>query len=81
MHSVLKVLISKLFYHKVRAGIMNCNKPMTGASGKLPFGGLGNSGNHRSAGYFSGDYCADPRASLFDSKVAMPPSIHPGLRL
>jgi succinylglutamic semialdehyde dehydrogenase len=69
------------FYQKVRAGIMNCNKPMTGASGKLPFGGLGCSGNHRSAGYFSGDYCADPRASLMEKNVSMPEKLHPGIKL
>jgi succinylglutamic semialdehyde dehydrogenase len=71
----------KTFYRHVQAGIMNCNKPMTGASGKLPFGGTGYSGNHRSAGYFSGDYCADPRASLMDETLTFPEQIHPGIKL
>ncbi|STW39016.1 succinylglutamic semialdehyde dehydrogenase [Klebsiella pneumoniae] len=32
---------------EARAGIVNWNKPLTGASSKAPFGGVGASGNHR----------------------------------
>ena len=35
-------------------------------SSKLPFGGLGHSGNHRPAGAFSVDYCAYPVASMVE---------------
>ena len=35
------------FIHRIRAGIVNWNRQTTGASGKLPFGGCGQSGNHR----------------------------------
>ena len=40
----------------------------------LPFGGLGQSGNHRPAGAFSVDYCAYPVASMVErgSAAAVP---------
>jgi len=38
-----------------------------GPSSKLPFGGLGHSGNHRPAGSFSLDYCAYPVAGMVES--------------
>ncbi|MGA1399679.1 MAG: succinylglutamate-semialdehyde dehydrogenase [Phycisphaerales bacterium] len=47
-----------------RAGCVNWNAGTAGASSKLPFGGLGKSGNHRPAGAFSVDYCAMPIASM-----------------
>lgn len=40
-----------LFKQRIHAGIVNINTTTTGASAKLPFGGLGHSGNHRPAGY------------------------------
>ncbi len=52
------------FLHRVRAGVINWNRQTTGASGKLPFGGVGMSGNHRPSGYFAADYCSYPVASL-----------------
>ncbi len=52
------------FRSRCGAGIVNWNCPITGASGQLPFGGLGQSGNHRPAGYFAIDACSDPVASL-----------------
>lgn len=57
-----------LFYQKIRAGLINWNKPTTGASSLLPFGGVGFSGNHRPGGYFAADYCAYPVASLIKVK-------------
>ena len=36
------------------AGIINWNKGTVGATGKLPFGGIGKSGNFRPAGLYSG---------------------------
>ncbi len=44
------------------SGVVNWNRPTTGASGKLPFGGLGLSGNHRASAYHAADYCSDPVA-------------------
>ncbi len=52
------------FLHRVRAGVINWNRQTTGASGKLPFGGVGLSGNHRPSGFFAADYCSYPVASL-----------------
>lgn len=51
------------FRRGCRAGVVNWNRPITGASGRLPFGGLAASGNHRPAGYFAVDFCNDPVAS------------------
>jgi succinylglutamic semialdehyde dehydrogenase len=58
------------FRREIDAGIIHWNHPTTGATGVLPFGGLGWSGNHRSSGYFACDYCSDPTASLFRNTVA-----------
>ena len=51
------------FWANVRAGIINWNRPTSGASSKAPFGGLGLSGNHRPAAFYAADYCAYPVAS------------------
>ncbi len=48
----------------VRAGVVNRNRPTTGAAGSMPFGGLGDSGNHRPGAYYAADYCAWPMASF-----------------
>jgi len=52
------------FRRESRAGCVNVNCGTAGASSKLPFGGLGFSGNHRPAGAFSHDYCAYPTAGM-----------------
>ena len=67
------------FRAQIRAGIVNWNRPTTGASGSLPFGGIGASGNHRPAGYFSVDFCADPVASLETPALTMPAALAPGI--
>jgi succinylglutamic semialdehyde dehydrogenase len=54
------------FLAEARAGCVNVNCGTAGASSKLPFGGLGFSGNHRPAGAFSLDYCAYPVASMIE---------------
>ena len=51
------------FWASVRAGIINWNRPTSGASSKAPFGGLGLSGNHRPSAFYAADYCAYPVAS------------------
>lgn len=48
---------------RLRAGIVNWNRPTTGASSAMPFGGPGLSGNHRPSAYYAADYCAWPQAS------------------
>ncbi|EIZ80674.1 succinylglutamic semialdehyde dehydrogenase [Novosphingobium sp. Rr 2-17] len=53
-----------------RAGVVNRNRPTTGAAGSMPFGGLGESGNHRPSAYYAADYCAYPVASFEASGAA-----------
>lgn len=58
---------------RLRAGIVNWNKPTTGAASTLPFGGPGLSGNHRPAAYYAADYCAWPQAGqVADVAAAVP---------
>ncbi len=65
--------------HRVRAGIVNWNRQTTGASGKLPFGGVGLSGNHHPSGYFAADYCSYPIASLESHELSEAHKPLPGL--
>ncbi len=65
------------FLAEARAGCVNVNAGTAGASSKLPFGGLGLSGNHRPAGSFSLDYCAYPVAQLLEDGDAA--TIAPGM--
>ena len=67
------------FYREVRAGVVNWNRPLTGASSALPFGGIGDSGNHRPSAYFAADYCSYPVASLELPRAAMPEMLSPGI--
>jgi succinylglutamic semialdehyde dehydrogenase len=60
------------FRGRIRAGVVNWNRQTTGASGKLPFGGVGDSGNHRPSAYYAADYCAFPMASLEADKATAP---------
>ena len=52
------------YLSRIRAGVVNWNRPTTGAAGDMPFGGLGSSGNHRPSAYYAADYCAYPVASF-----------------
>ena len=52
------------FWTAIRAGIVNWNRPTSGAASNAPFGGVGASGNHRPAAYYAADYCAWPVASV-----------------
>ncbi|WP_066553041.1 succinylglutamate-semialdehyde dehydrogenase [Croceicoccus bisphenolivorans] len=52
------------FWAGSRAGVVNWNRPTTGAASNAPFGGIGLSGNHRPSAYYAADYCAWPVASL-----------------
>ncbi|MSR29367.1 MAG: aldehyde dehydrogenase family protein [Phycisphaerales bacterium] len=64
---------------RLRAGCVNWNVSTAGASSRLPFGGLGKSGNLRPAGAFSVDYCAAPVARLEESSdlVVFPDGMRP----
>lgn len=48
---------------ELRAGVLNWNRPTTGASGAAPFGGPGLSGSLRPSAYYAADYVAYPVAS------------------
>ncbi|MEM0912553.1 MAG: succinylglutamate-semialdehyde dehydrogenase [Pseudomonadota bacterium] len=69
------------FLPRIRAGIVNWNRPITGASSAAPFGGIGASGNHRASAYYAADYCAYPVASVELDTVTLPSSLSPGLTL
>jgi succinylglutamic semialdehyde dehydrogenase len=69
------------FLPRVRAGIINWNKQITGASGASPFGGVGASGNHRASAFYAADYCAYPVASVEADSLQAPASLSPGLDL
>ena len=69
------------FSRVVRAGVVNWNLPLTGASSQLPFGGVGLSGNHRPSAYFAADYCSYPVASLEAERPAIPQRVAPGILL
>ncbi len=58
------------FLRDAKAGCLNVNAGTAGASSKLPFGGLGYSGNHRPAGSFSVDYCAYPVGCMVENGTA-----------
>lgn len=49
---------------RIRAGLVNRDRGTAGASSRLPFGGLGHSGNHRPAGALSLRYCVAPVSTL-----------------
>ncbi|WP_223668435.1 succinylglutamate-semialdehyde dehydrogenase [Kangiella shandongensis] len=69
------------FYTKIRAGIVNWNNQTTGAAGTAPFGGVGNSGNHRPSAYYAADYCAYPVASIENNACLLPENLAPGVKL
>jgi succinylglutamic semialdehyde dehydrogenase len=62
---------------ELRAGVLNWNRPTTGASGALPFGGPGLSGSLRPSAYYAADYVAYPVATQLSEKAAAIPA--PGL--
>jgi succinylglutamic semialdehyde dehydrogenase len=69
------------FTSTIRAGIVNWNKPTTGASSAAPFGGVGISGNHRPSAYYAADYCAYPVASMEAATCLLPEQLSPGIKL
>lgn len=67
------------FYRAIKAGVVNWNSPLTGASSTSPFGGIGCSGNFRPSAFYAADYCAYPVASIESEILKMPEKISPGL--
>jgi len=64
---------------RARVGLLNWNRTTNGASSRLPFGGLGKSGNDRPSGHFAIQYCAVPVASLEDTGALDQSKILPGV--
>ncbi|MFT5206672.1 MAG: succinylglutamic semialdehyde dehydrogenase [Candidatus Omnitrophota bacterium] len=69
------------FFARARAGIVNWNRPLTGAASNAPFGGVGRSGNHRPSAFFAADYCSYPIASLNQKRMTLPEQQSPGLNI
>lgn len=62
---------------EARVGLLNWNRTTNGASSKLPFGGMGKSGNDRPSADYAVLYCSVPVASLedpteFDASTVLP---------
>jgi len=69
------------FKQQIRAGVISINQPTAGASSKVPFGGIGASGNHRPSAWYAADYCAWPQAiSAASSTNDYQPAPLPGLK-
>ncbi len=66
------------FANTVRTGVLNWNRPTNGASSELPFGGIGDSGNHRPSAAFAADYCSYPVANMTAPHLAMPVKLGQG---
>lgn len=67
------------FLQEVHAGLINWNQQTTGASSAAPFGGVGDSGNHRPSAYFAADYCNHPVASMESDTLTLPEKMPPGI--
>jgi succinylglutamic semialdehyde dehydrogenase len=56
--------IYKLCLRDIDSGLLNLNRSTVGATARLPFGGVKNSGNHRPAAVSMIDHCVSTVASL-----------------
>ncbi|MCB9091261.1 MAG: aldehyde dehydrogenase family protein [Halobacteriovoraceae bacterium] len=73
----------KIFQHAANTldvGIFNRNRSTVGASSKLPFGGVKNSGNYRPAAVSMIDACVYPQATLETADASSHIHDLPGLR-
>jgi succinylglutamic semialdehyde dehydrogenase len=64
---------------EARVGLLNWNRTTNGASSRLPFGGLGKSGNDRPSGHYAIQYCTVPVASLEDATAFDATKMVPGI--
>jgi succinylglutamic semialdehyde dehydrogenase len=64
---------------ELRVGVIHWNRSSAGASGRLPFGGIKASGNHRPAGITMGQSCVYPLGVLLPPKAEAPLPSWPGL--
>lgn len=66
---------------QARVGLLNWNRTTNGASSRLPFGGMGKSGNDRPSAHFAIQYCTVPVASLEDPTELDRTKLLPGVTL
>ena len=72
--------IYREFWQGIQAGLINWNQPTIGASSKLPFGGIGLSGNHRPAGYDMIEHCSYKVSALLNHNPdSLLNTVYPGL--
>jgi succinylglutamic semialdehyde dehydrogenase len=64
---------------EARVGLLNWNRTTNGASSRLPFGGMGKSGNDRPSADYAVQYCSVPVASLEDPTGFNPDKVYPGM--
>ena len=68
-------------FKNTRMGIVNWNRATVGASSKLPFGGMGKSGNNQPAGTFAIYTTTYPVSCLEDESALDETKIFPGITL
>ena len=78
--SLDKSLFEK-FVRQVKAGVINWNQQLTGASSYAPFGGIKQSGNNRPSGLFAVDYSSYPVATMQVESPTLPSALPPGMYL
>lgn len=66
---------------KARVGLLNWNRTTNGASSRLPFGGMGKSGNDRASAHYAIQYCTVPVGSLEDPTPLDITKALPGMNL
>jgi succinylglutamic semialdehyde dehydrogenase len=66
---------------EARVGLLNFNRTTNGASSRLPFGGMGKSGNDRPSAHHAIQYCSVPVASLEDPTPFDGSKAFPGMNL
>lgn len=64
---------------ELEVGVIHWNRSSAGASGRLPFGGIKDSGNHRPAGITAGAQCVYPLAVYLSPPEDAPLPSWPGL--
>ena len=78
LFSESKEAFEKVF-QECQVGVIHWNKATTGASSKLPFGGLKKSGNGHPGGLFASYYCTYPVAIKVDhspiNRATLPPGV------
>ncbi len=69
------------FADELEVGVVHWNRSSAGASGRLPFGGVKDSGNHRPAGILAGLQCASPVGVYLAPPASSSLPVWPGLDL